>query len=43
MIRGMDPWDKKTGIPKTLKKIEGKVRSEKWRNLIRNWINKRGK
>lgn len=41
MLRQLDPWDKKTGIPKTLKKIEGKVRLQKWKNLIHNCIKKK--
>lgn len=34
-LRPLDPWDKKTGVAAILKRIESRVRSNKWKELLR--------
>lgn len=43
MLRGLDPWDKKTGSGDVFQRIEREVRKGKWKKLIKKMKNKNKK
>lgn len=43
MLKGLDPWDKKTGSAAIFQRIEREVRKGKWKKVLKKIKNRKKK
>lgn len=43
MLKGLDPWDKKTGSAAVFQRIEREVRKGKWKKILKKIKNRKKK